>query len=377
MTTKTSPDYEVVVIGAGVTGIYQTYLIDKIGLTVLGIDAAPDVGGTWFWNRYPGCRLDTESYAYGYFALKGIMPDWSWSERFAGQPEMLRYVNEAADKMGVRKHYQFKTKVISTVFNEDEELWVVTLDDGKSLSCRFLISATGPLSASNMPYFKGLKDFKGKAFHSSDWPTDEKGLAKNTDFSGKRVGVIGTGATGVQIIPIVAETAKDLFVFQRSPNWCTPLGNTPLSKDDMELIRTRFPTILEYVKTTPTAFPYHRDKRKASEVTAEERTKIFEDLYNESGYGIWLSSFRDLLLSRESNQFLANFVAKKIRERVKDPIVAEKLIPVDHPFGAKRVPMETNYYESYNQDNVHLVDIKSIPIKEFTETGVTLSLIHI
>jgi len=181
--------------------------------------------------------------------------------------------------------------------------------------------------------------------------------------------VIGTGATGVQIIPIAAETAQDLFVFQRTPNWCTPLGNSALSDEEMDLIRTRYPTILEYVKTTPTAFPYHRDNRKASQVSERERTEFFEDLYDRPGYGIWLSGFRDLLLSKESNQFLADFVAGKIRQRVHDPKVAEKLIPVDHPFGAKRVPMETNYYEAYNKDNVHLVDIKETPINEFVENG--------
>ena len=372
MTTEMTPDFDAVVIGAGVTGIYQAYLLDRQGMSVLGVDTAEDVGGTWYWNRYPGCRLDTESYAYGYFALTGILPDWTWSENFAAQPEMLRYVQAAADKMDIRRLYKFKTKVVSAIYNDAGNVWDVTLDDGTALSCRFLISATGPLSASSMPDYKGLDIFKGEAFHSSRWPREADGTAKSIDFTGKRVGVIGTGATGVQIIPIVAETAQDLYVLQRTPNWCTPLGNTPLSKDDMDLIRNRFPTILEYVKTTPTSFPYHRDNRKASQVSEEERIEIFEDLYNQPGYGIWLSTFRDLLLSKESNKFLADFVAGKIRQRVNDPAVAEKLIPVDHPFGAKRVPMETGYYETYNQNNVHLVDIKTTPITEFVENGVMI-----
>lgn len=369
MTRTATPDFDAVVIGAGVTGIYQTYLLDQNGMSVLGIDSAEDVGGTWYWNRYPGCRLDTESYAYGYFALKGILPEWTWSETFAAQPEMLRYVNAAADKMDIRRLYRFKTKVISAIYSDENAVWDITLDDGSTVSCRYFISATGPLSASNMPDYKGLDVFQGEAFHSSRWPRDAEGRPKAIDFTGKRVGVIGTGATGVQIIPIVAETADELLVFQRTPNWCTPLGNSPLSKDEMELIRTRFPTILEYVKTTPTAFPYHRDNRKASEVSAGERTEFFEDLYDRPGYGIWLSGFRDLLLSKESNKFLADFVASKIRQRVHDPRVAEKLIPVDHPFGAKRVPMETNYYEAYNKDNVHLVDIRQNPIDEFVASG--------
>jgi len=369
MPTIINPDYDAVVIGAGVTGIYQTYLLAQNGMRVLGVDAAGDVGGTWYWNRYPGCRLDTESYAYGYFALKGILPEWRWSENFAGQPEMLRDVNAAADKMDIRRFYKFNTKVVSAHYNDEGNVWGIRLDDGTELTCRYLISATGPLSASSMPDYKGLDLFKGEAFHSSRWPTDAEGKPRNIDFTGKRVGVIGTGATGVQIIPIVAETAQDLFVFQRTPNWCTPLGNSALSDEEMDLIRTRYPTILEYVKTTPTAFPYHRDNRKASQVSEEERTEFFEDLYDRPGYGIWLSGFRDLLLSKESNQFLADFVAGKIRQRVHDPKVAEKLIPVDHPFGAKRVPMETNYYEAYNKDNVHLVDIKETPIDAFVENG--------
>ncbi|CAH0496157.1 NAD(P)/FAD-dependent oxidoreductase [Novosphingobium sp. CECT 9465] len=364
------PDFDAVVIGAGVTGIYQTHLLEQNGMSVCGIEAGNDVGGTWFWNRYPGCRLDTESYAYGYFALKGIIPDWDWNERFASQPEMLRYANRAADAMDVRKHYRFNTKVVAAHYLNAGNVWQVTLDNGEVLTCRFLISCTGPLSATRMPDIKGITAFKGEAFHSSRWPVDENGLPREIDFSGKRVGIIGTGATGVQIIPIVAEKAGQLQVFQRSPNWCTPLGNTPISKDEMEVIRKRYPNIIEYVKITDTAFPYHRDQRKAIDVPAEEREAFFENLYNQPGYGIWLSGFRDLLVNKESNKFLADFVADKIRSRVKDQAIAEKLIPKDHPFGGKRVPMETNYYEAYNKDNVHLVDIREAPIVEITETGI-------
>ena len=364
------PDYDALVIGGGITGIYQVHLLARAGMSVLGVEAAEDVGGTWFWNRYPGCRLDTESYAYGYFALNGIIPDWTWSETFAGQPEMLRYVNTAADAMDVRKHYRFRTKVDAAHFQEAGGFWKVTLNDSEVVTCRFLISATGPLSATLMPDIPGIETFEGESFHSSRWPIDGDGKPMRTDFTGKRVGVIGTGATGVQIIPIAAETADELYVFQRSPNWCTPLGNSPLSGEEMELIRVRFPAILDYVKTTDTAFPYHRDRRKGSEVPAEERQAFFEGLYNQPGYGIWLSGFRDLLLSKESNKYLADFVADKIRQRVHDPQVAETLIPTNHAFGAKRVPMETDYYETYNRPNVHLVDVKASPIERITPTGI-------
>jgi len=365
-----SVDFEALVIGAGVTGIYQTYLLDQSGIRVVGIEAGNDVGGTWHWNRYPGCRLDTESYTYGYLALKGIIPEWDWSETFASQPEMNRYVNYAADKMDIRRLYRFNTRVTAAKYHESDNVWEITLDGDEVLTCRYLISATGPLSASRMPEYKGIDLFKGEAFHSSRWPSGPDSETQKVDFTGKRVGVIGTGATGVQIIPIVAETAQELFVFQRTPNWCTPLGNTPLSKTEMDHIRKRYPTILEYVKTTPTSFPYHRDPRKATDVSEVDRNIFFEKLYDQPGYGIWLSGFRDLLLNKESNKFLADFVAKKIRQRVNNQNVAEKLIPSDHPFGAKRVPMETNYYETYNKDNVHLVDIHHAPIEEFTSKGI-------
>ena len=371
MTTgEAKPDYDAIVIGAGVTGIYQTYLLDKEGLNVLGIEGGEGVGGTWYWNRYPGCRLDTESYAYGYFASSGIIPDWNWSETFAGQAELLRYANAAADAMDVRRLYRFRTRVTAAHYQDEENLWKVTLDGQEQLTCRFLVSATGPLNASRMPDIKGIGSFKGESFHSSRWPLNNDGTAASIDFTGKRVGIIGTGATGVQIIPIAAETAEQFYVFQRSPNWCTPLGNQPLSVEQMALIRKRYPTLLEYIKTTETAFPYHRDKRKAVDVPKEERDSFFNDLYNQPGYGIWLSGFRDTLLNRESNDFLCQFIADKIRERVKDPAVAEKLIPTDHPFGAKRVPMETEYYETFNKSSVHLVDIHEAPIEEVAPEGI-------
>jgi cyclohexanone monooxygenase len=218
--TGKSPQFDAVVIGAGLTGIYQTHTLLQLGFSVQGYEAADDVGGTWYWNRYPGCRLDTESYTYGYFCLKGITPEWTWSELFAGQPELLRYANHAADRMDVRRHYRFKTRVTRAVYDEAANLWTLNLDDGSSASCRYLLSAVGPLSATRLPDIEGIRSFAGESFHSSRWPREAGGVgARKVDFSGKRVGIIGTGATGVQIIPVVAETAGRLFVFQRTPNW--------------------------------------------------------------------------------------------------------------------------------------------------------------
>ena len=362
----TQPDFDAIVIGAGLTGMYQIWLMDKMGLKVKGYEAGTDVGGTWYWNRYPGCRLDTESYAYGYFSLAGIIPEWQWKERFAGQPELLRYAQYAADNMDVRRHYEFEARVISAHYDESHNWWRVTLHDGRTTTCRFLLSAAGPLSATRMPKIAGIDSFKGQSYHSSLWPRD----GDHTDFTGKRVGVIGTGATGVQIIPIVAKTAKQLYVFQRTPNWCVPLGNQRLTPELMEKLRGDPKEFLSFIKTTDTAFPYARNSKKASEDTPEQRQTLFESLYDMPGYGIWLSGYRDLLLNKQSNEYLANFVADKIRSRVKNQVVAEKLVPKNHAFGTRRVPMETNYYEVYNQNNVELVDIHESPIERITPKGV-------
>lgn len=370
--------FDAVVVGGGITGMYQVYVLRQMGFAVKGYEGGSDVGGTWYWNRYPGCRLDTESYAYGYFALTGIITDWRWSERFAGQPEMLRYIKHAADKMDIRRSFQFNTRVSAATFNDHTEMWDLGLSDGARVSCRYLISAVGPLSATRMPNIEGIEDFKGESFHTSRWPRDpnDPNGARQIDYRGKRVGVIGTGATGVQLIPIVAQTAQELIVFQRSPNWCTPLGNHPISDEEMEKLQAEYDKLLAFVKTTPTAFPYERNHKKASQATPEERRALFESLYAMPGYGIWLSGYRDLLVSKQSNSYLAEFIAEKIRQRVKDPEVAEKLIPKDHPFGAKRVPMETYYYEAFNQANVHLVDVRDTPITRITPKGVQVGDTH-
>jgi len=370
--------FDAVVVGAGITGMYQVYVLRNMGFSVQGYEGGSDVGGTWYWNRYPGCRLDTESYAYGYFALTGIIPDWKWSERFAGQPEMLRYINHAADKMDVRRSYRFNTRVVRAAYNEATNLWDLVLSDDTQVSCRYLVSAVGPLSATRMPAIEGIDTFRGESFHTSRWPRDPQDPrgAKKVDFTGKRVGVIGTGATGVQLVPVVAQSADDLFVFQRSPNWCTPLGNHPISDEEMEKLQAEYDRILAFVKSTPTAFPYERNKKKAGETTQEERQALFESLYSMPGYGIWLSGYRDLLVSKTSNRYLAEFIADKIRQRVKDPATAEKLIPRDHPFGTKRVPMETNYYEAFNLPHVRLVDVRETPITRVTPGGLQVGDRH-
>ena len=370
-----SETFDAIVIGGGITGMYQAYLLREAGMRVRGYEAGGDFGGTWYWNRYPGCRLDTESYAYGYFAMKGIIPEWTWNERFAGQPDLLRYALAAAERMGIRELFRFNTRIAAAHYDEAANQWEVRSEDGATARCRMLISAAGPLSATRMPDIPGIDTFKGESFHSSRWPIDDADPTRprQVDFTGKRVGVIGTGATGVQIIPIVAQSAQHLHVFQRSPNWCVPLGNGPLPKEEMDKLRANYDEFLDFLKSTPTSFPYARSTKKASQDTPEERQALFESLYNMPGYGIWLSGYRDLLVNPKSNKYLADFVADKIRQRVKDPLVAEKLTPKNHPFGTRRVPMETRYYEVYNQPNVHLVDINETPIVRVNERGIETS----
>ena len=377
MKEGSTPHFDALVIGAGLTGMYMVYKLRSMGFSVRGYEAGSDVGGTWYWNRYPGCRLDTESYSYAYFFLNDIIPEWSWSERFAGQEELLRYVRYAAEKMDVRRNIQFNTAVTSAKYNETRNVWKVELDDGSFASCTFLLTAVGLLSATRMPEFEGVESFKGISFHTSRWPADPNGGVggKRFSYEGKRIGVIGTGATGVQLIPEIAKTAQDLFVFQRSPNWCTPLRNSPLSRQEMEEIRGKRKDVLAYVKTTPFGFVYHPADRDGVQDTPQEREAFLEKLYSTPGYGIWLANYRDIITSRETNDIVSKFVANKIRQRVKDPKIAEKLIP-KHPFGSKRIPMETNYYETYNRENVHLVDIKEDPIQRITPTGIKTQSAH-
>lgn len=378
MTGKDSDVLDAVVIGAGITGIYQAYLLRERGFRVQGIEAGDDVGGVWHWNRFPGARLDTESYTYGYFAMSGILPDWKWSEQFASQGEILSYIRAASDTMDIRGTFRFNTRVLGADFVEDGCLWDVHLDNGETLRCHYLITAVGPLSATRIPDYPGVDDFRGVSYHSSQWPADPEGGTgpAQIDFAGKRVGVIGTGATGIQIIPIVAETAAELYVFQRSPNWCVPLGNSPLSEEEMAHISAHYPDLLDYCLSTPSGFAHMPREQDGEAASGEERAAFLEDRYTTPGYAIWHGNYRDMLTSRTTNNAISAFIADKIRSRVEDPQVAEKLVPTDHPYGTKRVPMETNYYEAYNRPNVRLVDIREAPITKITPGGIQTSEAH-
>ena len=361
---KNQVEWDAVVIGAGVSGLYQLYRLRELGMKTLVLEKGARIGGTWYWNRYPGARFDSESWTYNYFFSKEILDEWNWSEHFAAQPETERYLNYVADKFDLRRDIQFNSEVLSTHYDDRSRSWKVTLADGREYRCRFLVTAIGVLSEPTLPRIKGIEKFKGLSFHTARWPE------KPIDLAGKRVAVMGTGATGIQVIQEVSKVAGQLTVFQRTANWAAPLLNSKISPEEMERIRADYPKIIARCLETPGCFVHAPDSRAAMEVTPEEREAFWEKLYAEPGFGIWYGNFRDILVDREANRLVSEFVARKIRERVKDPAVADKLIPKNHGFGTRRLPLETKYYEVYNQPNVELVDMTQTPIEEITEKGI-------
>jgi len=361
---KTAADHDVIIIGAGVCGIYMLYRMLQMDMNVTVLETGDGPGGTWYWNRYPGARFDSESYSYGYSFSEELLQEWDWSEHFAAQPETLSYLNYVVDKFDLRDHMQFGCKVSSARFDENLNQWRVQLEDGRELSCQFLLTAIGMLSAATLPNIQGRDDFNGEAYHTYYWPHEE------VSFEGKNVAVIGTGATGVQVIAEIAPKVKSLKVFQRRPNWCAPLHNSQISKAEMEEIKTHYDEIFAKCLETPGAFLHGPDRREYASVSEAERLAFWERLYDSPGFEVWLGNFREVFMDPAINREYSEFIANKIRQRVKNPETAEKLIPKDHGFGTRRVPMETRYYEAYNQDNVSLVDLNETPIECITEKGV-------
>jgi cation diffusion facilitator CzcD-associated flavoprotein CzcO len=363
----TATDFDAVIIGAGVSGLYQLYKLRELGLRVRVFETGTGVGGTWYWNRYPGARFDSESWTYGYSFSQELLDEWNWEEHFAGQPETERYLNHVADKFDLRRDIQFKSRVTAAHYREETRSWDVMLEDGRRYSTRFLVTAIGVLSAPTMPRIPGVETFRGQSCHTHYWPKEP------VRFGGKRVAVIGTGATGVQTITEVAKTVGHLTVFQRTPQWCAPLHNGKISEGEMREIRANYPEIFARCQETYGCFIHATDPRATNEVTPEEREAFWEKLYSEPGFGIWMGNFRDILVDRKANALISDFIARKIRQRVKDPVVAEKLIPKNHGFGTRRVPLESGYFEVYNQPNVNLVDITETPIERITPTGIKTS----
>ncbi len=364
---KSRLDYDAIIIGAGVAGLYQLYCLRKLGLKVRTFEAGSGVGGTWYWNRYPGARFDSESWTYGYSFSQELLDEWDWKENFSSQPENERYLNFVADKFELREHIQFNSTVVSAHYHDGAHSWEVTLDNGSRYVARFLITAIGILSAPTMPTIPGISSFKGESFHTYHWPK------KEVDFSGKRVGIIGTGATAVQAVQEIAKNVGHLSIFQRNPNWCAPLKNSEISEEEMCSIRSRYSEIFARCRETPGCYIHSADPRKTLETPPDQRLEFWEELYESPGFGIWQGNFVDMLTDREANRAASDFIASKIRQRVNDPVVAEKLIPKNHGFGTRRVPLETQYYEVFNQKNVELVDINETPIRTITTDGIRTS----
>ncbi len=356
-------DVDVLVVGAGITGIYQLYRAREAGFSVQLVEAGGGVGGTWYWNRYPGARFDSESYTYAYLFSKELFEEWEWQEHFAEQPETERYLNHVVDRFDLRRHMRFGAKVSSAVYDEGSGTWTVVLDDGAELRARFLIAATGVLSVPYFPDVPGRENYRGESHHTGLWP------ATPVDFAGKRVAVIGTGSSGVQLIPVIADEVASLTVYQRTANWCTPLNNSPITPEEQAQLRADFEAMRETLNTSASGFLHPVHDRATFDDSKEERLAFFEKMWNSPGFSKLTSHYKDLLFDATANAEWCDFMSDKIRSIVKDPATAAKLIP-DHRFAEKRPPFVTDYYETYNNPNVSLVDLKQTPIIRMTEHGI-------
>ena len=361
---KCVEDFDVVVVGAGFAGLYMLHRLRALGLAVKVFEAGSGVGGTWFWNRYPGARCDVESTEYSYSFSEALQQEWHWTERYAGQPEILRYINHVADRFGLRSGIQFDTRVISARFDSDTNRWAVEADRGDRVSARFCIMATGNLSLPNVPKFAGLESFAGRWYHTGLWPSE------GVDFTGQRVGVIGTGSSGIQSIPMIAGQASHLHVFQRTPNFSLPARNAPLSPEREKMIKENYPALREAARNSKGANAlYDVPDKSAFEVSAEERERSYSERWNKGGLN-YLRAYKDLFVDEDANETAAAFVRARIRQAVRDPATAETLVPKDHFIGTKRPCTDTDYYETYNRGNVTLVDVKRSPLTRITPRGV-------
>ena len=358
---------DAIIIGAGFAGMYQLIsLRDKLGLRARVIEAGSGVGGTWFWNRYPGARCDSESHSYMYYFSKELVQEWEWSERYPQQPEILKYLNYVADKFDLRRDIAFDTRVTSAHFDEPSSQWVVHTLDGETLRAKFLITAVGCLSSANVPNNPGLENFAGQWFHTGSWPHE------GVDFTGKHVGIIGTGSTGIQAIPVIAKEAKHITVFQRTANYSLPANNAPLTEEFKQYAKAHADKIYEVMTTNGNGHPFRISPRKAVETSEVDLEEIYETAWQKGGLQ-FRATFDDLLTSKDANDTAAEFIRKKILNVVKDPIKAKVLADIDHPFAAKRPPIDSNYFETYNRDNISLVNLRETPIEEIVAAGIKTS----
>jgi cyclohexanone monooxygenase len=355
--------FDAIVIGAGISGMYMLHRLRQLGLSARVFEAGSGVGGTWYWNRYPGARCDVESLDYSYSFSPELEQEWEWTERYPTQPEILRYLNHVADRFDLRRDIQFGTRVKHACYDEGLHRWEIRTDDGQQYSARYCVMAVGCLSTPNRPDFKGLDTFEGHWYHTGLWPHE------GVDFCGLRVGCIGTGSSAIQAIPQIAKQAQHLYVFQRTPNYSVPAHNAPLNPERQREVKADYPARRQKARLSRAGMPIDPPQLSALEVTPEERKQIFEAGWLRGGVGSMNGTFKDLATNVEANETAAQFVRDKIRQTVHDPATAELLAPRDYPFGTKRLCVDIDYFETYNRDNVTLVDVRSAPIREITPHG--------
>jgi len=355
--------FEAIIVGAGFSGLYQLHVLrDRLGLSARVLEAGAGIGGTWYWNRYPGARCDSESYYYSYSFSKDLEQEWNWTERYPEQAEILRYLNHVADRFDLRRDIRLEARVIKASFDASTNRWLVTTASGERYSAKFLITAVGCLSTANVPNIASLETFRGEWYHTGQWPHE------GVDFTGKRVGQIGTGSTGIQAAPVIARQAAHLTIFQRTPNYSVPARNGPMDIEAQKQIKADYDAIRQRSRTSTNGHPFEVSVRSALDVSPEERQALYEAAWERGGLR-FRGTFKDILSNETANETASAFIRSKIRSVVKDPDVAERLTPVDHPFASKRPPIDTDYFETFNRANVSLVDIRATPIQEITSTG--------
>jgi len=356
---------DVVVVGAGFAGLYLLHRFGKQGFSTRCFERGDSVGGTWYWNRYPGARCDVESMQYSYGFDEDLQQEWDWPEKFSAQGDILEYANHVCDRFGLRQKIDFETEVHAARFDEARRRWQVTTDRGETVTARFFVMATGCISTAQIPNFEGLADYQGETFHTGNWPHEP------VSFKGKRVAVIGTGSSGIQAIPVIAEEAAHLTVFQRQPNFSIPARNVPMTPEYANFWKNAYAEKRAEMRFQPNGVIREMNDQSALEVSEEERQRIYEERWK-AGTGAFLGAFNDILTDKEANDTMAAFVRGKIRSIVKDPVTAQALCPYSHPIGTKRICIDNGYYQTFNRDNVELVDISQQPIDRLTETGLVV-----
>ncbi|MFP5072633.1 flavin-containing monooxygenase [Pseudonocardia nantongensis] len=366
--STTTPTRDALVVGAGFAGLYAVHALRNTQhLDVIAVDAAGDVGGTWYWNRYPGARVDIESVHYSYSFDEDLQQEWRWSERFCAQPEILDYLGHVADRFDLRRSIRFNTRITSLTWDDDESLWTATTHTGETHRARHVISGAGTLSVPKKPEFTGISDFAGEVYMTGNWPHHEVG------FEGKRVGIIGVGSSGIQAVSEIAKTAGHLTVLQRTPNYATPIGNAPTDPEQEAAEKADYSAIRDASRNHFLGVPYTDAQPSALAVGPDERREVFDDRWNRGGFRLFIDSFGDILFDKDANDTIAEYIRGRIRERVSDPATAELLAPQGYPYGTKRPPLETDYYEAFNRPNVDLVDVKSNPVDAVVPQGVRLA----